>query len=455
MSKKLFAYVLPGILVAAGVIRFLLFLANPPGNAFDNHFEPVLLILQTRVVPPLNACWECYQPPVFYLASAMAGKFAIVFGMAPVLLPKLLQFLSFLCGILHLAFILMILKKLPLSGFARAVAFSFACFLPAHIYISAMFSNDTASYLAVALCVYIFLIAAEKKLPLRWLIYLGVAVTIAAFTKYTSLAIIPAIAGALVAMRIKREIDSNKRLMTSLAAIFAIPLFCLSIYCAWNAVAYGALLPSNHRIENPGQVQPKAENVEFLDFRPWAAAKDVVLKPGLLGSFWTQIYARSWFDLEPKFLYFTDPDNDWWNSYYYWMRGEAPFPARAMGFSWFTRFTAMGLITLGLVPLFLLLAGVTRAAAFSGKTLLFPVLSAASLAIVIALTMQSPVYSSMKSIYLLSSLPAFAMLAALGVMRFEKYASARLAIGAIAALLPVLVIAHILHIVWTAGFFNL
>src|ERR1044071_6733461 len=58
--------------VLGSFLRILLCWSNPPGNFFDNHFEPILLIMTTGTIPGKNDCWQCYHPPVFYWISAMA-----------------------------------------------------------------------------------------------------------------------------------------------------------------------------------------------------------------------------------------------------------------------------------------------------------------------------------------------------------------------------------------------
>ena len=184
---------IPVIFILAVGLRFLLFFSNPPENSFDDHFTPVYLIMQSGKIPAKNACWECYQPPVFYCLSAMIGKAALNIGVDKSYLPKILQFLCFLYGTLHLGVIYLILKKIALSAFSRTMAFATACFLPQHIYMSAMHSNDTISYLSVAICIYLLLIVIERKLSLLWSFFLGLATTVALFTKYTVLVLLPSI----------------------------------------------------------------------------------------------------------------------------------------------------------------------------------------------------------------------------------------------------------------------
>ena len=59
--------------ILGSLLRILLCWSNPPGNFFDNHFDPILLIMKTGTIPGKNDCWQCYHPPVFYWISAMAG----------------------------------------------------------------------------------------------------------------------------------------------------------------------------------------------------------------------------------------------------------------------------------------------------------------------------------------------------------------------------------------------
>jgi hypothetical protein len=51
--------------------------ANPPYNAFDDHFEPILMIMKSGVTPAKNVCFQCFQPPVFYWLSALIGDAAL------------------------------------------------------------------------------------------------------------------------------------------------------------------------------------------------------------------------------------------------------------------------------------------------------------------------------------------------------------------------------------------
>ena len=173
------------------ILRILLYWSNPPNNAFDDHFSPIFLIMSSGTTPAKDACWQCYHPPVFYWGSAMVGNIALNMGATFPQILKLLQFISCFYGILTVGVIYLILSKLPLSNFSRLVAFSTVCFLPRHVYMSAMNSNDAISYFFVSLSIYSLLIVIERKLPPLILLVTSIIISVTLFTKYTSYVVLP------------------------------------------------------------------------------------------------------------------------------------------------------------------------------------------------------------------------------------------------------------------------
>src|SRR5271157_1100295 len=214
----------------AVILRVLLWWVNPPGNAFDNHFEPILLIMKFGAIPAKNACWQCYHPPVFYWVSAMIGNIAVNMWVKLLDILKLLQFISCLYGILTVGMIYLILSKLPLSDFSRLIAFGTVCFLPRHIYMSAMNSNDTISYLFVALSIYLLLIAIERKLSLLILLTTSIVISITLFTKYTSYVLLPIIVISFVLLFYNGLIVPRKKVAASLILILIVPVTVLTLY---------------------------------------------------------------------------------------------------------------------------------------------------------------------------------------------------------------------------------
>ena len=162
------------IIIGLGaLLRLLLYWANHPTNAYDDHLEPILLAIQGGTLPPLNACWECHQPPLFYAVSAVAGFVILTLGATMGTLIKLLQFLPLLYGLLTLPVIYLILKRLPISVFSGTVALALLSFFPRHIYMSAMHTNDTMGALFVSLAILVFLISLDEGFTTRKALLLG------------------------------------------------------------------------------------------------------------------------------------------------------------------------------------------------------------------------------------------------------------------------------------------
>jgi 4-amino-4-deoxy-L-arabinose transferase-like glycosyltransferase len=445
---------------AGALLRILLCWFNPPSNAFDDHFEPILLIMQTGFIPAKDACWQCYHPPVFYWVSAMAGNLSMWLGIKFPDTLKLLQFLSCAYGVLTLGVILLILRKLPLTDFSRLIAFGAVCFLPRHIYMSAMNSNDSISYLFVAVSVYLLLILMERRFPV-WLIGItSVVVSAALFTKYTAFILLPAIIIPVALLIYKSAVLPRKRVVVSLAGLLILPVTLLTIYLTDNIKNYGSALPWNVRQQrDPSLTQVRDDvPVDFVTFKPWESTQSLILAPGKLHSFWTLMYNGMWFDNEPKFLYFLDSNHAWWSRYYLWLTGKKSFPGDNPSFSGGTKFMGTGLLIFGLLPLLLIVIGIyhffikfwkawNEAGAMDSAMLsIFPILLLGNAAATIALVLNLPVFSAMKASYFLNSLPSFAVLLGFGVMTAEKNNALRRTIGIAFAILYALVSLHILHI---------
>ena len=59
-----------GILLAGAALRLAVWWVSPPINAFDDHLEPIALYATQWSRPAPDACWQCYQPPLYYALSA-------------------------------------------------------------------------------------------------------------------------------------------------------------------------------------------------------------------------------------------------------------------------------------------------------------------------------------------------------------------------------------------------
>jgi 4-amino-4-deoxy-L-arabinose transferase-like glycosyltransferase len=437
------------LLLGAG-LRLALFWVNPPDNAFDDHLEPVLIMMQTGKAPPKDVCWQCYQPPVFYYLSAKLGKLAVGVGADRPALLKILQSVSCIAGILGLVVIGLILHRTGLSTTAKLASLATACFLPRHVYMSAMHSNDTLTYLWVAVTAYLLILAVDRQFSLRWLLVVSVAATLAVFTKYTGFVVFPVIGFVLVLPKIRRSAGSHRRFAQGVAAALLLPVASLVLYGAFNLQRYGEVLPWNKAMMDPALSQPRAEGgLRYTDFRPWETIRTPILAPDNIGSFWTLLHGRAWFDMEPTYLYLGERRR--WIAHDAWMRGARPFP-RSLPLSRIAHGFGSLLIALGLIPLVLGLTGciqtlIGRWSGWKGPPWqpMLPVLAFFSTLGVLLLAMRVPVFSAIKTAYLLNALPAFAVFVGIGVASLARW---RRVHAVVLALLAVTLSAAAVHVIW-------
>ena len=448
-------------MVLGAALRIGMFWVNPPGNAFDNHFEPIKLIMDTGRIPGKLDCVECYQPPVFYWTSAVIGDSLVASGIATESnLAKFLQFLPCLYSITTLYVVFLILKLLPLSDFARLWSLGFLCFLPRHIYMSALHSNDSLSYLAISVCVYgLGLVIANKHISAAHLLLLSAIISVTIFTKYTAFIIIPVVFLTFGLLPLRHPVTFAGSLTKGIAVLM-LPLVLLGAYGASNKKIYGTALPFNAAIHNPAVFQPHDDpKYDLATFKPWLFVSDPILRPGQLNSFWTLMYAGMWFDTEPKLIVYAG-NYEWWRTYYGWLNGQNLFPAdSATGPRHSLLHVGSYLEALGLVPLGLGITGlvfltreVLRGADRTRESLLllqmflglciFDALVAAQLALDV------PVFSAMKSSYVLTAIPAFCAFVGFGIRACEKRSGGKIICGTLMGALFSMVVVRVLQVTY-------
>jgi len=450
--------------VLGSLLRIWLCWSNPVGNFFDNHFEPILLIMKTGAIPGKNDCWQCYHPPVFYWISAMVGHVAAHMGVVKLSqLLKVFQFVVCFYGILTLGVLYLILNKLALSDFSRLLAFGTACFLPRHIYMSAINSNDTISYLFVAVSLYLLLLTIDKKFPFSLLLAASLVLSITLFTKYTSFVVLPVVLMVFASLAYTRLFPSRKQALLFFVLIIFVPMIILSASLIWNKKYYDSPLPWNVSRSDPSLIQPRdADHFDFVSFKPWETIDPPIIVPGKMQSFWTLIYSGMWFDNEPKFLYFLVSNQSWWDRYYGWLRGEEKFPEDSPSISKLTRLLGAGLTILGLFPLLLMVRGLGNffsrswrshmSAQEMVKMVIFPTLLFSNVLGIVALALRLPVYTAAKASYFLNSLPAFVVFLSLGLMACETNKQLKWTAVIALSFLFCLASVHILHIVLSISF---
>jgi 4-amino-4-deoxy-L-arabinose transferase-like glycosyltransferase len=315
---------------------------------------------------------------------------------------------------------------------------------------SAMHSNDTLTYLWVAVSTFLLILAVDRRFSVRWLFAVSVAATLAVLTKYTGFVVLPMIGLVLVLPKVRRSAGSHRRFARGVAAALLLPVASLALYGASNLQRYGEVLPWNDAMMNPALSQPRPEGgLQYTDFRPWETIRTPILAPDNIGSFWTLIHGRAWFDMEPTYLYLGERRR--WVDHEAWMRGARSFPTSSPLSEVAHGFGSV-LIALGLIPLALVLTGCIQTlfgprSGWRGPPwqAMFPVLAFVSTLGVLLLAIRMPVYSAIKTAYMLNALPAFTVFMGIGVTSLVRWPRVHAVV--LATLAFTLSVAAI-HVVW-------
>jgi hypothetical protein len=183
--------------------------------------------------------------------------------------------------------------------------------LPRDVYTAAFVSNDAALELAVAICILLYLrVAVESKASVRAREVGAVlaASIVAAWTKQSGLlmSIFPLSMLALSAARQSRggwsAVESRRLMRFSVATLVALVFLAGDEFHKASTTGYFPV-SNQHFFDYAEDQEPGTlGDVAFFDFRLPSLLRNPTQSPETIASFWTQIFARLWFDYEPKLL---------------------------------------------------------------------------------------------------------------------------------------------------------
>ncbi len=176
----------------------LLFCNNLPqlapllGFDRDGHLQYIEYILQKKALPLADEGWQMYQPPLFYVLSALiltpfdslvSSDFSVL---------ALRTFCAFI-GIAHLILIFLCLRLLfPSQPRHQFVGLLFAAFLSANLCLAHNITNETlAAFFSTAALYFTFRILRSSRLSARLPIAVGACLGLAMLTKFSALLVIP------------------------------------------------------------------------------------------------------------------------------------------------------------------------------------------------------------------------------------------------------------------------
>lgn len=308
------------VLAIGFALRIALTVATPARLAYDDHFPPIEIIANEHRLPLPAECWECYQPPAYYMvaaaafgltesASKSAGSTEQIAGHRA---KKSVQFLSTFSGCATLWLCLLVLR-IPTRRppMVEALALGCAALLPQHIYMSAMVTNDAFTYLVATLAVYTLLRASTRNWPFGGCALSGAIAGLAILCKAYSIMTAVALVGALLLRRNPAAPEPNRKKRNAPPAqrsLFA-PIVAFSVTCLavgiWpsvrNLAHYNKLHVDNFdmfQTAMQSQFPGSRADIEFTTFRFPSLVKHPWVHITHVNSFWTELYARYWFDYE-------------------------------------------------------------------------------------------------------------------------------------------------------------
>lgn len=247
-------------------------------------------------IPLATDGWSTYQPPLFYLASAVLEELATWLGRSR---PDFvaLKLVSFLAGLGNVWLAGLLARRLlPEDRVAWAHATLFAAVLPVNLYIAAYYSNEGLhAFLAgCALLVGIEILLAEQvSLPRTVLVSLLVG--LALLTKFTALVVA---APLLLALGIKILMRHRRpgAVLARGAALLLPALLVSGWYYARNLAEFGRPVVGNWDLPGPDRTWWSPPGFHTPQY--YLRFGEVLVHPFYSGfvSFWDSLYSTFWGD---------------------------------------------------------------------------------------------------------------------------------------------------------------
>ncbi|NVO20254.1 MAG: hypothetical protein HXX13_11165 [Bacteroidetes bacterium] len=306
MQKKIFnKYIIYSIIVLGAIFRLVLFSVSPPNNTYDDHLEVINIYAQSSKLPSPSQCWECYQPPLYYVLSAVIFRTAKSFNAHITIIWKCVQLINPILSILVLLLFYKILCRFNISVRKTILYMSFIAVLPVDILTSSMIGNDYLLVFSAVASLFYYLRCLEylykrKKIPVGKFILLSLFAITGSLSKQHGLILI-----IFPTLILCAHLKHHKRFAyTILLPLLSICVLISASNELWKYKETGKILVSNQHYFDyaKNQFPGSLDRVEFTSFRYVALFQDPFISDKTSASFPTEIFARTFFDYEWRFL---------------------------------------------------------------------------------------------------------------------------------------------------------
>jgi len=295
----------------AALIGFAIRISNalvyPIDMGYDANWnwEYITLLMHSWALPAPDQGWATAHPPFFYYLAAAIGR--VVGPLDKSMAIHAIRLVTAASGLLAIWVAVSLVRRVDPKNTQRAfIAGALLLFLPVHIYMSAMLSEEILVTALISFAVVgIATDLLSSPTPGRALVragVLGAVAGLALLTKLTGLLIIAAGGAAYLIDGIR---SGEKRAAFGRAAAFsATALLVGGGFYVRNLIAYGYLYPHGLEVHSlMFSMPPGMRSVADYLWVPWQTFTEPnLLSPGLLHSVWGSTYVTIWFDGHHHFL---------------------------------------------------------------------------------------------------------------------------------------------------------
>lgn len=314
MSKEnLYKNLIIVLIILGAFLRLTVFWVSPVNNSYDDHLEVIKIYIDDSNRPTPSRCWECYQPPLYYYIGAAVFNISESIGFSKLTCWKTVQFINPFLSIILIIIIYQILILLKLTRLSILIILSFIITLPRDILTSSMIGND---YMLVFFSITSFYLFLKSVFALKnghkfwpWLTLLVITATLGSITKQHGLLILifPLSIFFLICSRMHRQ-----------KLYFVIPILLIGTLLSisdeiWTFSKSGTFFVSNQKYFDytKNQFPGSLDKIEFLSFRIINLFKEPFISDKTAASFLTELFARTFYDYEWRFI---SPKIPWANT---------------------------------------------------------------------------------------------------------------------------------------------